>query len=65
VVERFTRSADGHELTVESTWEDAASNAAPYLKTTVLTFADDMPRYDFQCEDVGDKFGPAYGGGVE
>lgn len=65
VVERIARSADGQQLTIESTWDDPASGAKPYTKTTTLSYTAETPTYDFQCEDVGDQFGPNYGGGVK
>jgi hypothetical protein len=63
VIERITKSSDGQTLTIESKWLDSASKNNGYTKTTTLSYANDTPSYDSECEDVGDHFGPSYGGG--
>lgn len=65
VVERITKSADGQQLVDEATWEDPAIGGRPYTGSTMLSYADDTPVNDFVCEDVGDRFGPNYGGGFK
>lgn len=65
VVERITKSNDGQSLTDVSTWSDSASKTPPYTKTTTLRFSADAPPRDLECEDVGDQFGPNYGGGFK
>lgn len=66
VVERLTRSADGETLTDVQSWDDSSDKSKPpYQRSTKFTFSPEAPSYDWECEDVGDRFGPAYGGGVK
>lgn len=66
VVERITRSADGEQLTDEATWTDPSdSSKKPVVRTAQYTYTDDITTYDFECEDIGDRFGPNYGGGAK
>ena len=63
VIERITKSADGEQLRVATEWLDPASAKSGYSTVTTLDFVADAPSYDLECEDVGDRFGPDYGGG--
>lgn len=63
VIERITKSADGEQLQIATEWQDSASVKSGYSTLTTLSFVADSPSYDLQCEDVGDRFGPNYGGG--
>ncbi|MGC3982288.1 MAG: hypothetical protein QM808_13625 [Steroidobacteraceae bacterium] len=60
VVERFTKSADGSQLTIERTFEDAATKMQPYTRSATLSFTEDNFGTEGECEDFGDAFGPAY-----
>lgn len=60
VVERFTKSADGSQLTIERSFDDAAIGMKPYTRSATLNFTEDNFATESECEDFGDAFGPAY-----
>lgn len=60
VVERFTKSADGAQLTIERSFEDPATGMESYTRSTTLNFTEDNFGTEAECEDFGDAFGPAY-----
>lgn len=60
VVERFTKSEDGSQLTIERQFDDAATGMKPYTRSITLNFTEDSFGTEGECEDFGDAFGPAY-----